>query len=232
MKERENKSQDAVYSFYESLYDRVHHFIFHLFDIGMRVDAASLTVDKGGNEDDEKQTDSTGNEVDELFAAERDRIRSRREECNVDLDRLNDANNKFSIQTTNVKQGVTQTDALYNELKEMVSKEKLLRIQHFLDQHAFDSEGVELDLDDINDSNLTKVIQNQSVIESIKEFIRIIKCMISIFFYLFLSVFKYHLVSNRCVHSLYFHHFHIQCVVARFQRDLCLIIRMRTAKCS
>ena len=185
MKQRENKRKDAVYSFYESLYDRIHFFIFHLFDIGMRVDAASLTVAEGG--DDEKQTDSTGKEVDELFAAERDRITSRREECTVDLDRLNDAINKFSIQTTDAKQGVTQTDALYKEFADLVSKQKVLRIHHFLEQNAFDSDCVELDLEDINDSNLSAVIQKQSVVESMKEFIRIVHCMFSLSFSLSLK---------------------------------------------
>ena len=38
----------ALYLFYESLYDRIHHFIFHLFEVGLRVEASSLMEDGTG----------------------------------------------------------------------------------------------------------------------------------------------------------------------------------------
>lgn len=35
-------SDDAVYSFYRGIFDQIHHFIFHLFDVGLRVDTQAI----------------------------------------------------------------------------------------------------------------------------------------------------------------------------------------------
>ena len=47
-RESVGEEEDALYAFYESLYDRIHHYIFHLFDVGLRVEASSLLQDEAG----------------------------------------------------------------------------------------------------------------------------------------------------------------------------------------
>ena len=91
----EEEEDDALFSFYESLYDRVHLYIAHLYDIGLRVDESTLLHHVGG---DKKEDVLEGLTVDKLFEAERDRIRSLRKHCNLDLDRLDEEHNKFTTQ--------------------------------------------------------------------------------------------------------------------------------------
>ena len=67
-RERESEEEDALYAFYESLYDRVHHYIFHLYDVGLRADAASLSLSQ--QRDDEKEPQNEEVTVDEVFAVE------------------------------------------------------------------------------------------------------------------------------------------------------------------
>ena len=179
-RESESEEEDALYAFYESLLDRVHHFVAHLFEIGLRVEASSLTLSEGGG--DEKEAESEGVAVDKLFAAERDHIKSRRKELKLDSERMSPENTKFTIQTVAEQQGLTLTDALFEELaeNEKVHRETLQRLHLFLDRNAFDSEGVDLDLEDVADSNLYPLIQSQSVAETMSNFIRSINCMLSL----------------------------------------------------
>ena len=41
---------DGFYPFYESIYDRVHNFVFHLYDIGLRVDERVEAVGADGKD--------------------------------------------------------------------------------------------------------------------------------------------------------------------------------------
>ena len=180
-RESVGEEEDALYAFYESLYDRVHHFIFHLFEVGLRVDASSLSVGGGGG--DEKEPESEGVAVDKLFAAERDRIRSRRKECKVDLDRLDDANNKFTIQSAKgTEGGLTLMDALVRGVaeNENVGKEALRRMMAYFVQNGYDSDGVEADLEDATDSNIYGLVQDELAVQWMSTFIRTKKCMLSL----------------------------------------------------
>ena len=165
----DSENGDELYSFYESLYDRVHLFIFHLFDIGMRVNSSSLTP--------------SAESQDIQFAAERDHIKIQRKKCNLSVDRIDGANSKFTIQITSERQGLTLMDALFNKLseKELVQKDNLQRVYEFVSGNAFDSECIQLDLDDMRDSNLCTVIQDQSVIDFIAKFIRGIQRMLHLY---------------------------------------------------
>ena len=181
-REQQSKGQDAVHSFYRSLYDRVHHYIFHLFDIGLRVDMSSFALNAGG--DDEKERESKGVTVDEFFAAERDQIQSQRDEANMDLDRFDEENNKFTIQMVAAMEGaVTLMDALFKKLagNQVIRNEAVQRLSHFVDDNSFDSECIEMDIEDLKDSNICTQIQSQIAIEMMADFIRTTKCMFTCF---------------------------------------------------
>ena len=178
-KESNIKEHDAMYSFYESVYDSVHYYIFHLFEVGLRVDASSLSVSEDG---DEKQDMESGRaSVDKRFTAERDLIKSRSRECTLDFHRFKNANNKYTIQSARIreKQGITLTDALFQTLikNEKVEKESLQSIRHYSVQNAFDSDALEHDLEKTADSNLYTVIQNQSTTNEMSKFIQSVNRM-------------------------------------------------------
>lgn len=175
-----DNEHDANYSFYEALYDRVHNLIAHLFDIGLRVDESTLLEEVGGNGEDE---DMEGLSVDKLFEAERDRIRSRRKQCNLELDRLDEEHNKFTIQSAQGTEGqITLMDALCRDLMEIkkLSNEALYHLKAYFVQNGYDTDGVEADLEKLSESNICRLLKDQVAAEWMSTFIRIKKCMHSL----------------------------------------------------
>ena len=180
--------KDPLYEFYRSLYDRVHFFVSHLYEIGLRVDANSLGLSGGG--DDEKETEIKGVTVDQRFAAERDHVRSRREQCDLDSNRFDEANNKYTIQMmAQNKEGVTLLDVLFEKLKKIqnVENEMVQKLQLYFEEQSCDSDCIEMDVEDIAESNIFELIQNQEVTKVISDFIRSTNCMYDHFMVILLS---------------------------------------------
>ena len=169
---------DPIYDFYRSLYDRVHHFVWHLYDIGLRVDVNSLGLNVGG--DDEKEGDMKGVTVDQVFAAERDYIRSQRDDCQLDLDRFEDAIAKFTmLSASQDKAEITLLDVLIKRLEKLQSVhiKTVVRLKQHFEEESCDSDYIEMDLEDIADSNIYGLIENEEAIQMISNLIRTTKCM-------------------------------------------------------
>ena len=170
--------EDGRYTFYQSLFDRFHNYLAHLYQIGLRVDTASLIKSEGDGKEDEELGGVT---VDTAFAAERDQVRSQREECKLDMDRLDDEKNKFTIQSEEKKTEYTLTDALFDKLKEeaLMEHQEMQRLKEYLERGQFDSDGMIADLEDVTDSNVAEQVQNKSIMDKMIAFIRSIQCMSS-----------------------------------------------------
>jgi len=154
---------DGLYSFYEALFDQIHHFVFHLHDVGMRVDTQTMWEEITDNKPDELT-------VDKLFEMERDRIKTKREQSNVDLNRFDDETNKFTISTAVRDETETNlTDALFEDLA--IRNQALDPIHSFLNRYDFDSDAMEMDLQNTADSNLCTFIDDQTVTDSMRTFI-------------------------------------------------------------
>ncbi len=166
---------DAVYLFYESLYDRVHNFVAHLFEVGLRVDTAALmeTVKE------EKEDDAAGLTVDKLLAAERDLIASKKAKSGLQFD--DDEGTKYTIQSAAEQEGVTLLDAVLQKVAEMemeqIQRKRLLDLHSFLRDDGFESDSIEMDIEDVDDSNIANVLRNDAAIQSISEFMRSVNCM-------------------------------------------------------
>ena len=197
-RECNNNDEDAVYNFYENEMDRVHFYIFHLFDVGMRVNTKSLILSE--DEDDEKKVGSVGVTVDKLFAAKRELIKMRRTECKVPFDRFDEEYNKFTMQSGHKQQGMTAMDAIFDRLseKQNVRKEILQQIHQFLVENGFDSDAIQLDLENMTVSNLCTFIQNPSITETMRDFIESVNCTFSALLFVVLSVSLYFLSLSLC----------------------------------
>ena len=198
---------DAIYNLYETAYDRLHHFLFHLFEIGMRVDTQTMT--QRVEDEEEKEMNFEGVTVDKWFAAERDLVNLQREECQLQIDQYEDPKNKFMIQTVSEKGGFTLLDALFQRLltgramrdsilcndcspvrNKLIygglkhQQKSLHRIKDYFEENSFDSECIEMDIEDMIDSNIQNFIQNQATIQMMDDFIRSINGMFVISFVL------------------------------------------------
>ena len=172
-----DENRDGLYSIYESLFDRVHNFVFHLYDIGLRVDESKFIEDSGG---DENEDILKGMTIDKLFKAERNTIRVQRGQCNMDMDRYNEEINKYTIQSIDkIKTKITLIDAMIQGLltKMKMDREDVERMMKYFHQNGYDSDGIEEDTKDINHSNTCKLIKNERAVQWINTFIRSINCM-------------------------------------------------------
>ena len=156
--------EDYSYSFYNELYDRVHFYIFHLFDVGLRVEQGQWSIEQ---KDAEYEQDDGQQRVyvDREFAAQRNQIVSKKKNSGVqDLDIVG---NKFVLQALQKQQGLTVTDAVITRLaeNETTGTEKVERFQAFLDKNAVDSDAMEMDLEDLEDSNLNQIINGRVVVD-------------------------------------------------------------------
>lgn len=175
----DGQSGQGLYGFYEGHYDRVHNFVAHLYDLGMRVEEAESVGDFEG---DQKDEDLEGLTVDKLFEAERDRIRSRREQANLKETRFDDETNKFTLQsaTVNAKEGgITLLDAIFRKMREHGNggNETVKVLHDYFERNGYESDGVEEDLAQIPDSNIFNEIEDEVVVQWMREYIRSAKCM-------------------------------------------------------
>ena len=172
------KREDALYEFYESIFDRFHNYLAHLYQIGLRVDMESLVK----NEEEKDDDNIGGMTVDSTFAAERDHIKSMRKECQMDLDRLDNENNKYTIQSEEKKTKWTLTDAIFKKLTETldIHRDEVNRLKKYLERNQFDSDGLVEDLEDPTDSNTERMMQNALLIDTMATFIRSIQCVFNI----------------------------------------------------
>ena len=178
--ERNKLGEDALYAFHQTLHDQVHHFLFHLYDIGMRVEAPSIA--HYAEDDEEKVGNVEGVTVDKRFAAERDHIKSRKKKLNMISDRRNAVNNKYTLQTLLQNEGgVTLLDALFQKLSDNtnVPKDAVHRIREYFEENSFDSECIEMDIEELVESNIFFFVENQDSFETMAEFIRSINRMIA-----------------------------------------------------
>ena len=185
-----SNENDAIYDFYESIFDRIHNFVAHLYELGLRVDASSLNLSQESNDEKlEKVVDSKGVSMDKVFAAERQHIKSLRKALgnavngfNPSFERMKNENNKFMIQISAQKKcRITLLDALFQKMHEIkVQKEIVNRLKMYFVDNLYDSECIEMDIDDPEDSNIYALTQNVSVVDMMGKFIRSINCMFSI----------------------------------------------------
>ena len=201
-------AKDPLYEFYRSLYDRVHHFVWHLYDIGLRVDINSLGLNGGGS--DEKEAGTEGVTVDKAFAAERDCVRSRREECQLATDRFEEAHGKFSIETVSHNMNeVTLLDVLIERLEKMqsVQPKTVQRVKVYLKEESCDSDYIEMDIEDIADSTVCGLLKNEEAAQMISDFIRSIKCMFIIFYLQNQTSLIFHVLQNSLFTQYFVPHF-------------------------
>ena len=93
--EDNNDDIDIKFGFYSDFYDKIHHQIFHLFKMGLR-------INDDFNEENKENKISDNDNLDKSFLTKRDLIKLRRKQCGLlDLERYNKPNNKYNISITN-----------------------------------------------------------------------------------------------------------------------------------
>eukprot|EP01084_Bolivina_argentea_P316409 548448_1 len=79
--ERNNRIQETVNSFYCDLFDQFHHFLYHLFDIGIRIKRADINISEFQNQQTDKKQKYIA--IDYVFAQKQNIIQQKRDKSKI-----------------------------------------------------------------------------------------------------------------------------------------------------
>ncbi len=182
--DNKNKTEtgDPILLFYSDLYDNMHHYLYHLYDIGLRIKH---------DDDDETETEDEIKCVDEWidteFNVKQKIIATKKEKIGLKIDRFNDDNegkNKFNLSVIdNNKNGnndkETMMDSFYQYIESNSFPENIkMKLFGLLQSDCFDSDGILYDLNDKKESNIINIINhNKKYCKLITDYITDYKCM-------------------------------------------------------
>lgn len=195
---------DSKYRFLQSLYDKVHFYVFHLYEVGLRVAADDLAVDEKSyvlrlwpyplcthslsvtvclDSESNDEEESSGVAVDRWLAAKRDHVKTRRQKSGLcQSPRFDPKHSKYNIQSVH-----TPTDGATTFLD--VFHRKYQSVSVFLEQNRYDSDAIELDLKEPTESNIVALVQKEDGLESMLRLIETIKCTVcSVFLLLVINL--------------------------------------------
>ncbi len=104
---KNNNEQDLKYELFCESYHKIHHQIFHLFEMGLRcIPDGNNNQEVKANDDD--IDDDSASLVDKAFKNKRDLLEKQKKECKIDnyMERYTGENNKFTMQIDNTKNGM------------------------------------------------------------------------------------------------------------------------------
>ena len=185
-----HNEDNILFNFFAETIDSLHFYIFHIFDVGLRI--PSRPKDYNSNHDEKGNIDITsgkGEFFDPEFAEIRQRINEKGANTNS-FERFGKQGNdsKFSIniqyqdeqmeeEKANGNQqepGCTYLDSIYDHLQNMNFDDGLINnLKKFLDLEDFDTESVSMDIvdDGGKNGNIMEVTQNDQCIVAINKLI-------------------------------------------------------------
>ena len=177
--DKNNEEEYFKIQLYTGLIDRIHFWLHHQFDVGMRME--SEFVNERKDNEDLIEDDSNQNEYfDQEFAKLRKEITRRRDKWRINDSELN-ASNVSNKYTMHVEDGqfekdygdnqTTYTDSLLHTLKEEgISKEVMTKISKFLSDEHYDTDAIIADIIDYkHGSNVISNISQRELTEVIEE---------------------------------------------------------------
>ena len=177
--EESDEKDSEQYLFFQEQYDSLHNYVVHLYDIGLRTDTEPVEREMS---DDAKGDDLEMVTKDKAFKLDREKIKSAREKLNVP--RNEDENNKYNIKANNTgdnRSKVTLSDALLKKLlkndKMDMNDHQIQDFNHYLDENEMDSDFIEMDVEDLKDSNIEKKLQNPQAVRVIADLIHLVQGM-------------------------------------------------------
>eukprot|EP01084_Bolivina_argentea_P267009 453109_1 len=152
--DNDTNGSDQIFLFYRTVFDSLHHFLYHLFHIGLRLERDHQP--KYNEHDD-------SNCIDHTFAAKVKAIKNIKNNRSRRTDRTN---NKYNIQTDiyHDRNGQTFTDWVLCQISNKWNKENRNAIEMFLTNEEYDSDALQEDIDDIElNSNVVRHIDNETL---------------------------------------------------------------------
>eukprot|EP01084_Bolivina_argentea_P043419 80010_1 len=167
------KNVTKEYRFYSQCYDQCHFYLFHLYDMGYRIEPTII------NNDENNTT------YDTVFATTRDLLQNRVDHLTnvLNIQRYRQENNKYNIQLTidenktkDQVEEITFIEQIYNSIetnKDKIDANMIKSLRNFINDNEYDTDAVLNDLDDLKaGSNTLNYIKNESCIDLMTTYIR------------------------------------------------------------
>eukprot|EP01084_Bolivina_argentea_P202623 346173_1 len=167
------KINDPKLAFYCETFDNLHFYLYHLVDIGFRSDE-SVIHNKEKNKNGEYQC------VDEHCENIMRTISTARKSLPFDVNRFNDAQNKYNIHINTANHSINNSETTFLEIMLETIKESRFAFSNnefneldlFLNNEEYDTDAVRNDLTK-NNSNIFNLIKNHmSVVTFIKTYVK------------------------------------------------------------
>eukprot|EP01084_Bolivina_argentea_P299460 516196_1 len=183
-------NEDGTFELYSDFYDRFHHHIFHLFEMGLRLDPSLI---QESEEEEEQKTDLSY--VDRVLEKRKRFLKLRKKETEMDIQRY-DQNNKFIFHVNCPKHNETVTDdgtcldALYLFIAKEINyvnctSNELKSLIQYLTENEYDTDIVKYDVDDCieneNTSNIYMHVNNLSIIQIIQKYFQNLQLSVNSF---------------------------------------------------
>eukprot|EP01084_Bolivina_argentea_P222840 377148_1 len=150
---RNRDTNDDSINFYHDTFDSLHYYIFHLYDIGLRISQTELQQDiKNDNDNIELSCH------DNIFMHTRELIKLKRKQSGVSVDRFKNESNKYNItigletESREQKQDTEDTeetfmDKMYEciQTDNDISSKHLNQLNHFLTNEEYDTDAIQDD---------------------------------------------------------------------------------------
>eukprot|EP01083_Nonionella_stella_P250768 865965_1 len=172
---KKNKLTDPKLLFYAELFDTFHHFVFHLFDCGMRT-KTDLDDIKMHCDGDAYDADEYDGYVDQIIVKTQEIIQSKKSKMVQDDERVNDENkSKFNISVDEKDDETLGMDELFDYLQQKDIATALKReVYEFLCDEEYDTDALYDDIDVYYGENTSNIVDNAShdwFGELLKEFV-------------------------------------------------------------
>eukprot|EP01084_Bolivina_argentea_P248781 416225_1 len=167
----ENKDEnDEFFNFYQNTFDSIHYYLFHLFDVGLRISTYNDHVAS-----DEQINSLTY--VDKILSKQRQTIRVKRQKLPRIFNRFTTEHNKFNMES-NINQSndaknieSTRFDQLFESIQyENVNLNATKTLKRFLVDEDYDTDALIDDVQEYPDemaSNICAEIRNKSFLKHI-----------------------------------------------------------------
>ena len=193
VKDNDDDEMDLRVAFWLEQYDKFHHFFFHLFQTGKRIEMAlsenelakyqqyvygndQLMLQMQSDEQEEKENHDDDSVFDKVFAQKQDALNEKKKAMDAELggDDENEINKeKFNIAVKEkeaTQNDMTTMDELYECIKE---EEQMQMLQLFVIENGFHTETIEMDvMGKENESVLFQYCQDKELMDTIKIFFK------------------------------------------------------------
>lgn len=204
--------------FFGELFDNIHHYLFHLYQTGMRAKMHIASHDEVKDDDGDRKHDEYKC-IDHEFARKRKEIATKSNEMGVQMNRFSDNNNKYNIKVIDdivvgdgdnnktfmgsffekMKSiGIEIDDVVIDDVDEVDDNETFMdsffeilrsfgmqianKLYALISEGLYETDALIQDVDDgKNGSNIIGTIKDVRFGDSIREYIKLSKCMFIFF---------------------------------------------------